>query len=181
MNEQNEQADTQSRRVQDDWDALLREKAELNSGIAADQSAMAKKQARLAKLRDYMSAFRSFHFGEEQDQPGSYLFEPGGPCPIPMEDLGVMEGYQAALRALGTVLPGGFVHGRTAGQWLMDAGILESMPINAARMRINKFMGRSPEWEPVEERRGWFRYLPESTPENDQDTLSRDSEVAKQV
>ena len=63
------------------WDALLREEAELNSGIAADQSAMAKKQARLAKLRDYMSAFRSFHFGEEQDQPGRYLFEPGGPAP----------------------------------------------------------------------------------------------------
>ena len=155
------ETDPRSHRIQEEWAALLREEAELNSGIAADQSAMAKKQGRLAKLRDYMSAFRSFHFGEEQDQAGSYHFEPGGPCPIPMENLGMMEGYQAALRALGTVLPGGFVHGRTAGQWLMDAGILEPMPINEARMRVNKFMTRAKEWEPVEGNRGWFRYLPE--------------------
>ena len=155
------ETDPRSHRIQEEWAALLREEAELTSCIAAYQSAIAEKEGRLARVRDYMRHFRSFHFGEETAQAGSYLFEPGGTCPIPMEELGQFENYQDALRALGAASPGGYVHGRTAGQWLIDAEVLAGLSVDDARMRVSKYMGRSREWERVPEQRGWFRYLPE--------------------
>ena len=97
------------------------------------------------------------------------------PAPYRWRTLAKLPEYQGALRALGEGSPGGYVHGRTAAQWLIDAEILEDIEIDPARMRVNKFMARSTEWEAVKRHRGWFRYLPQSRPEHNPEATLRDN------
>lgn len=156
-----DQSDVRRQRIQDEWGDLEREEAELLSAIAEDRAAIEKKTERLLGLQDYMVIFKAFNFGPPEESEPQFNFEPAGPCPLAMEQLQEADGYQSALATLGKVLPGRYIHGRTAAQWLIDAGILEGLSIDEARMRVNKFMARSWEWETVEGHRGWFRYLPQ--------------------
>ena len=166
-------------RAEEEWADLEREEIELNADIAAHQSAISAKQDRLTKLQDYKTALSAFRFGEGHEKQPKSIFALGGPCPIPMDELGMMAGYQAALRAIGTTSPGGYVHARTAGEWLITAGVLEGLSIDVARMRVSKFLSRSREWERVEGKTGWYRYLPEVGPENSQVTTTRDISLAE--
>ena len=167
-------------RAEQGWHDILREEAELHTGIADHQAAIEEKSGRLREVQDYKAAYKRFHFGQGRGSEPAASFEPGGPCPVPAEELQELEGYQAALRALGTASPGGYVHGRTAGQWLIDAGILEGLSVDEARMWVSKYMARSKDWERVTEQRGWFRYLPEVGSEDIDLPSAGDSRVASQ-
>lgn len=172
-----EHSDARNQRLQEEWRELLREETELRASIAHHQSAIATEQDRLKEIQDFKAVFRSFYFGEGHANRPQNVFEPGGPCLLPLEDLKGLEGYQTALRALGMASADGYVHGRTAGQWLIDAGILEGLSVNEARIRLSKFMSRSREWERVEGKRGWFRYLPTTGPENGADAPLQNNKV----
>ena len=167
-------------RAEQEWHDILREEAELRTGIADHQAAIEEKSGRLREVQEYKDAYSKFHFGQGRGSEPAASFEPGGPCPVPAEELQEMVGYQAALRALGKASPGGYVHGRTAGEWLIDAGILEGLSVDEARMRVSKYMARSKEWERVTEQRGWFRYLLEIVPGDVDLPSAGDSGVASQ-
>lgn len=172
-----EHSDERNQRLQEEWHELLREETDLRASIAHHQSAIATEQDRLKEIQDFQAAFRSFYFGKGHATGPQCVFEPGGICPLPIDDMKGLDGYQTALKALGMASPGGYVHGRTAGQWLIDAGILEGLSVNDARIRLSKFMSRSTEWERVEGKRGWFRYLPTTGPENGADAPLQNNKV----
>ena len=153
--------DVRRQRAEDEWDDLEREEVDLLASIAAHQSAIAKDERQLKRVRDYKDAHRAFHFREDFSDEPMPNFEPGGSCPIPMTELQAMDSYQSALRSIGKASLGGYVHGRTAGEWLIAAEILTGLTVDEARMRVSKYMARAREWEKVEGRRGWYRYLPE--------------------
>ena len=167
-------------RVQEEWHDLLREEAALQSSIEAHQSAIADDLSRLKEIQGFKVAFSSFYFSQDHENKATSNFEPGGPCPMPIEELREMEGYQSSLETLGMAAPGGYIHARTAGQWLIEAGIIEGLSIDEARMRLSKYMSRSKKWEKVEGQRGWFRYLRDSVPEGFSQAPGRDGSVTEQ-
>ena len=174
------QPDVRRQRILDEWDDLEKEEGELIASIAGHQTAMEEDSGRLKTLQDYMTIFKVFNFAQPEEYEPQFSFEPSGPCPLTMDQLREAGGYQSALAALGNALPGGYIHGRTAGQWLIDAGALEGLSTDEARMRVNKFMSRSRQWEVLAGNRGWFRYLPERGPESMSDAIGTDGNTAEQ-
>lgn len=147
--------------IQQSWADLLTEEEELKNSISQHERAISDHQAgiqedteRLETLERYKATFFNFHIrGSLKSEPNP-LLQPGGACPIPLDREST---YQTALEAIGAAAPGGYVHHRTAAGWLMEAGIIEGLSLDQARMRISKYLSRSRNWESVEGHRGWYR------------------------